>query len=391
MRRTSASHSPVGRACCCCASISTRPERYSATVLQALRWIALALLAAVLAGPPAGAGVATRIGPRRAPMWNFPLCPDRASSLATPRRRAFLRHGWPWRRSWRSAVAVLIVFFSIRYRRGSSANRAPAPEAARARRDRRIEIAWIFVPLGLFFGMFAWAAELYYEHTRPAGDAMTVYVVGKQWMWKLEHAGGRREIDELHVPLGRPVRLMMTSQDVIHSFFVPAFRIKQDVLPGRYTTLWFTRDEAGRLPPVLRRVLRHRPLADGRPRRRHAAGRLRALARARQRQPSHGRSAALRASAQLGCSGCHGASASVHAPTLDGLFGRHGAAAGRPHRRSPTSATCATRSCCRSKDVVAGYAPIMPSFAGPDHRGRPARHHRVHQVADSDAQRGTVR
>ena len=150
-------------------------------------------------------------------MWNFPLFPDRASSLAS--RVDALFFVWLALAALVAlAIAVLIVFFAVKYRSGSTANRAMAPQAVQHRRNHRIEIAWIFIPLGLFIVMFAWAAELYYEHAAPPADAMEVYVVGKQWMWKLEHAGGQREIDELHVPAGRPVRLVMTSQDVIHDF-----------------------------------------------------------------------------------------------------------------------------------------------------------------------------
>src|SRR5215510_12666042 len=93
--------------------------------------------------------------------------------------------------------------------------------------------------------MFAWAASVYYEIVTPPPDTMEIYVVAKQWMWELQHAGGQREINELHIPVGKPVRLTMTSQDVIHSFFVPEFRVKQDVLPGRYTTLWFQATQTG--------------------------------------------------------------------------------------------------------------------------------------------------
>jgi len=102
-----------------------------------------------------------------------------------------------------------------------------------------LEATWSLVPFGIFLIFFVWGAVIYFgERTAPA-DSMDVYVVAKQWMWKLEHADGQREINELHVPVDRNVKLIMTSQDVIHSFFVPAFRLKQDVLPGRYTTLWF--------------------------------------------------------------------------------------------------------------------------------------------------------
>ena len=115
------------------------------------------------------------------------------------------------------------------------------------------------VPRALFLGR----RSLY--QPAPAAGRCERYPRRRQAMdVEAQHPGGQREIDELHVPVGQPVRLVMTSQDVIHSFFVPAFRIKQDVLPGRYTTIWFKADQAGRLPPVLRRVLRHRARPHGR-------------------------------------------------------------------------------------------------------------------------------
>ena len=104
--------------------------------------------------------------------------------------------------------------------------------------------------------IFVWGAMIYFKERTPPRGATEVYVVAKQWMWKLQHEEGQREINELHVPVGRDVKLILTSQDVIHSFYVPAFRIKQDVLPGRYTTAWFHPTKAGNLSPVLRRILR---------------------------------------------------------------------------------------------------------------------------------------
>ena len=133
------------------------------------------------------------------------------------------------------AIALLIVVFAIRYRHGSNADRSNPPTTA-----RKIEIAWTVTPLLIFIGLFIWGAVLYDSLYQAPDNAMPVFVVGKQWMWKLQHANGRREIDELHVPLGQPVRLVMSTEDVIHSFYVPAFRIKQDVVPGRTTTIWFT-------------------------------------------------------------------------------------------------------------------------------------------------------
>ena len=109
-----------------------------------------------------------------------------------------------------------------------------------------LEILWSVIPFGLTMVMFTWGASIFFTASRPPNDAIQIYAVGKQWMWKLEHLEGQREINELHIPVGTPVRLTMTSEDVIHSFFVPAFRTKQDVVPGRYTTTWFTPTKPGK-------------------------------------------------------------------------------------------------------------------------------------------------
>jgi cytochrome c oxidase subunit 2 len=131
-------------------------------------------------------------------------------------------------------VAVLLIGFAIRYRR-----RPGMPIPAEMRGNRPLEIFWTLTPVIFFVIFFVWGATLYFSAFRAPDDATEIYVVGKQWMWKLQHPEGQREINELHVEVGRPYRLMMTSEDVIHSFFVPAFRIHMDVLPGRYTSVWF--------------------------------------------------------------------------------------------------------------------------------------------------------
>ena len=108
-----------------------------------------------------------------------------------------------------------------------------------------LEVIWIIIPFILVMVMFGWGASLYFTAFTPPRDALEIFVVGKQWMWKVQHPEGRREIDELHVPLGYPVKVTITSQDVIHSFYVPAFRIKMDVVPGRYTSTWFEASKTG--------------------------------------------------------------------------------------------------------------------------------------------------
>ena len=136
-------------------------------------------------------------------------------------------------------IAVTILIFGIKYRRGH--NR----EAQQIEGSLLLEITWSVIPLGIFMVIFVLGAVLFFDLRTPPADSAEVYVVGKQWMWKLQHMEGVREINQLHVPANRDIKLIMTSQDVIHSFFVPAFRIKQDVLPGRYTTLWFRATEPG--------------------------------------------------------------------------------------------------------------------------------------------------
>ncbi len=122
--------------------------------------------------------------------------------------------------------------------------------------------------------IFAWGASVFFAMSRPPAETLNIYVVGKQWMWKFQHLNGQREINELHVPVGQPVKLIMTSEDVIHDVFVPAFRVKADVFPGRYTHLWFQPTKPGTLSPVLRRVLRHAAFRDDRPGRRAGAERV---------------------------------------------------------------------------------------------------------------------
>jgi cytochrome c oxidase subunit 2 len=138
-----------------------------------------------------------------------------------------------------AAIFATIFVFALQYRR------RPGLEAEQIEGSHVLEITWSIVPLGIFIFIFAWGAFIFFRERTPPRSATEVYVVAKQWMWKLQHEEGQREINELHVPVGRDVKLVMTSQDVIHSFYVPAFRVKQDVLPGRYSTLWFRATKPG--------------------------------------------------------------------------------------------------------------------------------------------------
>ena len=130
-------------------------------------------------------------------------------------------------------VVLLIVGFSILY------SKKRHPHAVQIEGSTILEATWTIIPLGLFLIMFVWGALLYFRIYTPPANAMNIYVVGKQWMWKVEHPGGQHEINALHVPTGRPIQLTLISQDVFHSFSIPAFRVKREAIPGRYTTVWF--------------------------------------------------------------------------------------------------------------------------------------------------------
>jgi cytochrome c oxidase subunit 2 len=137
-------------------------------------------------------------------------------------------------------VAALVVFFTLRYRR-----RHAEEVGADIHGSLSLELAWTFIPFVLSMVMFGWGASMFFRLASPPANAMDVFVVGKQWMWKIQHPEGVREINELHVPLGRPVRITLGSEDVIHDFSIPAFRVKMDAVPGKLTTMWFEATQLG--------------------------------------------------------------------------------------------------------------------------------------------------
>ncbi|MGC4061082.1 MAG: cytochrome c oxidase subunit II [Aquabacterium sp.] len=257
-------------------------------------------------------------------------------------------------------VALTIVVLAVRYRANARVDRRQPPP-----NKVGIEIAWTLIPLLIFLGLFGWAASGFIDLYRVPANALPIYVVGKQWMWKLQHRNGRQEINTLHVPVGQPIELILSSQDVIHSFFIPAFRVKQDVVPGRYTKLWFEPTRTGdyrlfcseycgtaHADMIGHVVVMTQP------------DYARWLGEDLQ-QPSLARQGEQRFKA-LGCSGCHGtgeAGGAVPAPNLQGLIGR------TVHLQDGRS-LIADENYVRdaillpAKDVVAGYKPLMPSFAG---------------------------
>src|ERR1700739_2461181 len=137
------------------------------------------------------------------------------------------------------AVIMLVFGFSFKYRASVS------PVATQIEGSTLLEATWTIIPLALFMICFVWGALLYFRIYNPPTNAMNIYIVGKQWMWKAEHPGGQHEINSLHIPINRPVQLTMISQDVFHSFSIPAFRVKREVIPGRYSTVWFDATQVG--------------------------------------------------------------------------------------------------------------------------------------------------
>jgi cytochrome c oxidase subunit 2 len=144
-----------------------------------------------------------------------------------------------------SAVMTMLIFaaiiwFAFKYQRGRH------PRATQIEGSTKLELTWSILPFFVMLVMFWWGARIFFANAQPPKDAMEIFVTGKQWMWKIQYPDGGREIDELHVPVGQPVKLTMASEDVIHSFAIPAFRIKHDVVPGHYDTIWFTATKPGR-------------------------------------------------------------------------------------------------------------------------------------------------
>ena len=286
----------------------------------------------------------------------FPLFPEQASTMA-PRVDQLYFFLLGVSVFFATLILILIIAFAVKYRRRSD-DEQPRPISG----NLGLEILWTVVPLSLTLVMFVWGARLFFITFYPPTDALEINVVAKQWMWKVQHAEGRSEIDELHIPTGRPIKLIMTSQDVIHDFFVPAFRVKNDVLPGRYTTLWFeaTKPGAYRLFCSQYCGTQHSGMI----------GHIIALEPAEfQTWLSGGAVAVSMATAgenlfqKLGCVSCHAANDSGRGPSLAGLLGK-------TVRLQSGATVTADENYIRESilepqaKIVAGYPPIMPTFKG---------------------------
>jgi cytochrome c oxidase subunit 2 len=294
-------------------------------------------------------------------MWNFPLFPEQASSIAGPVDAVFL-YELGILLFFTLFICLLILGFAIRYRRGAKVNRVNPPRSSHV-----IEALWISIPLLIALTMYVVGTVVFFDQYEAPGDATDISVVGKQWMWYLQHPEGKREINELHVALGRPVRLKMISQDVIHSFYVPAFRIKQDVLPGRYTTAWFNPTKIGKYHLFCAEYCGTNHSLMG--------GTVHVMDPAEYDRWLAGDDAGLSMAKQgeelfvrHHCAGCHGPSQTVRAPRLEGVYGRPVPVSdegSKDIRFVKADDRYVRDSILLPKaQVVAGYEPLMPSFAG---------------------------
>jgi cytochrome c oxidase subunit 2 len=289
-------------------------------------------------------------------MWSdLPLFPDRASTIAGQIDALFL-----------ALVAIsvffstmiffLIFFFAIRYRR-----RPGRGHAEQVQNKFLLEFFWTGVPICITVVLFIFGAMLFMRLRQPPANALPIYVVGKQWMWKVQHPEGRREIDELHVPVGRPVKLVMASQDVIHDIFIPAFRIKQDVVPGRYTAMWFEATKKGEYhlfcsqycgtqhSGMIGKVIAMEP-------REFEAW----LAGSTEETPVK---AGEKLFSRFDCTNCHAPGARQRGPTLEGAYGN-------PVGLQSGQTVLFDDNYIRESilnpmaQITEGYRPIMPTFQG---------------------------
>jgi len=297
--------------------------------------------------------------PTQGMLPNAPLFPPRASEMAQDIDLLFF-FSLGVLVFFSTLIAVLIFYFMTRYHRRSPGQVGKEPQG----NTLLLEAAWIIVPLCIALTMFTWGARIYFAAARPPSDARQFYVIGKQWMWKIEHPSGKREINELHVPRGVPIKLKLTSEDVIHSFFIPAMRVKTDVIPGKYTSMWFNADTVGTYHLFCTQYC--------------GAEHSRMVGRVVVMEPTEyelwiggktgsglveGASTGEDLFVAKACNTCHRPDTTARAPMLWGLFGK------TVHLQDGSTATVDETYIRESilnpaAKIVAGYQPIMPTFRG---------------------------
>ncbi len=290
-------------------------------------------------------------------MWTgTPLFPESASTMA-PRVDALYFFLLAIAVFFSLLIAGLIVYFAIKFHRTD-----PDAIGARIHGGMLLEVTWTVIPLMITMVIFVWGASVFFAMARPPDETLDIYVVGKQWMWKFQHLDGQREINELHVPLGRPVKLIMTSEDVIHDLFVPAFRVKADVLPGRYTQIWFNTTKPGRYHLFCAEYCgtRHSGMV----------GEVVVMDQTEyQTWLSGGGPAGSLAEggaklfASLACNTCHRPDAQGRGPVLEGLFGKT-VTLQSGETITVDEAYVRESILNPAAKIAAGFQPIMPTFQG---------------------------
>lgn len=254
---------------------------------------------------------------------------------------------------------VTITAFLIRYRAASKADRTVSRLS-----PTYLEVTWTGIPILIFIGLFVWGAEVFARASKPPSDALPIYVVGLQWYWDVQHGNGRHEIGDLHVPVGQPIQLILTSTDVIHGYYVPALRVQRNAVPGKYEVEWFTATKPGKYRIFCGEYCGTKHSEMG--------GFVYAMEPDDYEtwlgeQSGTGQESLSQTGARLfrqhGCSGCHGSNSAVHAPSLAGIYNH-------PVPLEDGTFVTADDEYLRdsilkpSSQIVAGYQPIMPSYAG---------------------------
>ena len=286
---------------------------------------------------------------------NFPLFPPEASKIA-PQMDALYFFMVLVSLVGLTIVVLLVLSFSLLYHKQRN------PHATQIEGSTLLEATWTIIPLGLFLIMFVWGALIYFRVYTPPANAMNIYVVGKQWMWKAEHPGGQHEINSLHIPLGRPVQLTLISQDVFHSFSIPAFRVKREAIPGRYTTVWFEATQTGTFHLFCTQYCGtdHSQMI----------GEVVVMTPEDYKkwlsQSTSGNSLALegeRLFASLSCNACHNSTPNARGPNLANVYGSHLTLASG---QTVTADEAFLRAAILdpTQNVKQGFVPIMPTYQG---------------------------
>jgi cytochrome c oxidase subunit II len=287
---------------------------------------------------------------------DFPLFPERASTIAGKVDALFITL-IIGSATLAIGIVITLIVFAIRYRRRSETER-PKPITG----SLLLELTWTIIQLFMVLGMFTWGSYVFFQMSRPPAGSMDIYVVGKQWMWKFQHMNGVREINELHVPIGRPVRLTMASEDVIHSLYFPAFRIKGDVVPGRYREMWFQATKTGKYHIFCAEYCGTKHAGMG--------GWITVMEPANFQAwlsggPSGGplEESGEKLFTQLACNTCHFMDHIGRGPILSGLFGKEVELQNGQTIKADESYIRESILNPQAK-IVMGFQPIMPTFQG---------------------------